>query len=276
MATAKTLAGIDLFPMVDMPDDYFRVLIHGPQGSGKSTLAASIAEAGPTLFVDLKGEHGVRSFRGAPWADNITIARPTSVTQIDDLLWTLQDGDHPYVAVVIDSITAFQKMVMRYLLGHSETTVKEITKGASPAKIQTWGQALDIMTDLGTFWNALAEGNRPKPMHVVMTAQTKITDDEEGLTRHSPDVQKGAQSIVVAAPDYVLHTDVEADTDDEGERITRHIVRFGASTQYRTKARVPVNLRGRIPAVLGRSKPLTLCTLGSLLNVGGMPTKTQK
>lgn len=273
MATATSLAGIDLHPLADMPDDYMRALIIGPQGAGKSTLAASIAQAGPTLYIDLKGEHGLRSFRGAPWEKNITIARPESVTQMDDLLWALESGDHPYTGVVIDSITAFQKMVLRYLLGHSETTVKEITKGSSPAKIQTWGQALDIMTDLGTFWNALAEGGRSHPMHVVMTAQTRITEDEEGRTRHNPDVQKGAQSIVAAAPDYILFCDVEHDTDDSGDPVSRHIVRFGASTQYRTKARVPVNLRGKIPSVLGRSKPLTLCTLGSLLNVGGMPAK---
>lgn len=269
----STFAGVELSGAETAGADYFRMLIHGPQGSGKTTLASTIAELGPTLFLDLTGERGTRSFQGAPYAQNISIARPKSVTALDDVYWQLAKGGHPFRAVVIDSLTAVQKMTMRYLLGHDETAVREIRQGTAPADIRTWGQALDVMTDTATFWFGLADSDRPHPMHVIMTAQTKITDDDDGNTVRTPDVQKGALSITLATPDYVVYTDTEDnmdEIDDDGTPEVRHIVRFGANPDYRTKARLPYRLRGKIDPVLGRKAQLTLPNLGRVLGVGGM------
>lgn len=275
MATSSgTLAGLTLMGTADVPEDYGRWLIHGPQGSGKTTLASTIAELGPTLYVDLTGEKGIRSFKGAPYADNITVVRPNSVTQFDELFWALDKGEGNFVAVVVDSLTSVQKMAMRFMLGHSETAVKEIKQGGAPADQRTWGQTLDIMTDFATFWYGLADGNRPRPMHVIMTAQTKVTDDEVAASAmRNPDVQKGALGIVLAAPDYIVYTEAEEDYDnpsETGEIPMRHIVRFGGHTGYRTKARIPVPLRGKIPPVIGRGKSSpNLAQLSKVLGIGG-------
>lgn len=273
---AMSIAGVDMVPAESTQEDWGRFLIHGPQGSGKTVLASTIAESGKTLFIDLVGEKGTRSFKGAPYIGNITVARPTSITALDDLFWWLDAGDHDFDAVVIDSITSVQKMTMRYLLGHDETAVREIKQGTAPAQIQTWGQALEIMQDTGTFWYGLADGNRDKPMHVIMTAQTKIIEDEEsGTSKRIPDVQKGALSIILASPDYILYTDVEDNPDrfeDEDQPPVRHIVRFGSHPGYRTKARVPYHLRGRIPGILGRKNPASLTSLSKALGIGGTNT----
>jgi energy-coupling factor transporter ATP-binding protein EcfA2 len=260
----------------DTPEDWGKWLIHGPQGSGKTTLASTIAELGPTLFLDLTGEKGIRSFKGAPYAKHIEVTRPPSITALDDIYWWLAGGNHPYTAVVIDSLTSVQKMAMRFMLGHSETAVREIKQGTAPADMRTWGQTLDIMVDTATFWFGLADGNRPKPMHVVMTAQTKVTDGDEDSpgTRRTPDVQKGALSIVLASPDYIVYTDLEENLEalsDETLPPVNHIVRFGQNLEYRTKARLPFRLRGRIPPVLGREKPVSLLSLSRVLGIGGVP-----
>ena len=269
------IGGVTTSSAEDQGSDYGRWLIHGPQGTGKSTLASTLAEIGPQLFIDLVGEKGTRSFQGAPYAGNIQIARPDSITALDDVYWALASGDHPFKSVVIDSLTSVQKMAMRYLLGHDETAVKEIQRGTTPADMRTWGQALDIMQDVATFWFGLADADRPNPIHVAMTAQTKVTEDEDKVTSRVPDVQKGALSLVLAAPDYVLYTDMEENPDhysDESLPKVRHVVRFGSNPEYRTKARVPVNLRGKIPTVLGRKRPLTLPALSKTLGVGGITT----
>ncbi|MET0886204.1 MAG: AAA family ATPase [Mycetocola sp.] len=271
-----SIAGIDTMGVDELPSDYGRWLIHGPQGSGKTTLASTIAKLGKTLFIDLTGEKGVRSFRGATYAKNIDVIRPDSVTKMDDIFWALNKGDTGYQCVVIDSLTGVQKMTMRYLLGHNETAVREIKQGTAPADIRTWGQSLDVMVDTATFWYGLADGNRPKPMHVVMTAQTKVQDDEIAQTStRTPDVQKGALSIVLASPDYILYTEEEEDMDAQGDDDlpqTRHIVRFGGHPGYRTKARVPIDLRGKIPSVIGRGKnPPDLAALSKVLGIGGLP-----
>lgn len=273
--TTNALAGLDLNAVDSFAADYGRWLIHGPQGSGKTSLAATIAELGPTLFIDLTGEKGIRSIQHTPWAKNITVVRPPSVTALDDVFWALNKGDHPYQAVVLDSLTALQKMTMRFLLGHDETAVREIKRNTAPADIRTWGQSLDVMTDTATFWYSLADGGRAHPMHVVMTAQTKITEDEVsgGSKTRTPDVQKGALSIVLASPDYIVYTDVEENTDhltDESLPPMKHIVRFGADPEYRIKARLPYDLRGKIPPVLGRKGPVRLSVLSKVLNIGGV------
>ena len=267
----------------DQSPDCGKWLIHGPQGTGKTTLASTIAEVGPTLFIDLGGEKGVRAFQGAPWAENITVVRPSSVTQLDDLFWWVQKGDHKFRAVVIDSLTAVQKMTMRFLLGHSETAVREIKTGTAPADMRTWGQALDVMVDTATFWYSLADSQRPRPLHVIMTAQTKITeaDDGGGLVSRVPDVQKGALSITLATPDYIVYTDTEDNLDalgDESLPAVNFIVRFGSHPGYRTKARIPYTMRGKVPPILGRKQPVKLLPLSRLLGVGGVdptaPTTT--
>ena len=272
---ALSIPGVDLMGAEEVPNDFGRWLIHGPQGTGKTTLASTIAGAGKTLFVDFTGEKGIRSFQGAPYAKNITVARPDSITALDDLFWALDGGDHDFNAVVLDSLTSVQKMAMRYLLGHDETAVREIKQGTAPADIRTWGQALDIMVDTATFWFGLADGDRKKPMHVIMTAQTKITEDENtGMTTRTPDVQKGALSITLAAPDYILYTDVEENMEalgDEDEPPVHHIVRFGSHPGYRTKARLPHNLRGKVPPILGRKNPANLVSLSRVLGIGGIP-----
>lgn len=274
-----TFAGIDLYSTSEVGNDHFAGLIHGPQGSGKSTLASSIAEMGKTLFIDLTGEKGTRSFNGAEWdkPGRIDIARPKTITDIDDIFWGLAFDDHPYEGVVLDSATSAQKMTMRFLLGHDETAVREIKQGTTPADIRTWGQSLDVMTDLATFWFGLADSTRDKPMHVVMTAQTKeVIDEESGEVRRLPDVQKGAQSIFKAAPHYILYTDVVENLDaigDDSQPETLHVVRFGNDPAYSLKARLPFNLRGKMPSTLGRKKPLTLGSLIGTLGVGGTPAK---
>lgn len=267
-----TFAGLQLTPSGEAGSDYGRYLIHGSQGSGKTTLASTIASLGKTLFIDLVGEKGTRSFQNAPYASNIDIVRPKSITDLDDIYHALASGNHEYQAVVIDSITAVQKMTMRFLLGHDETAVKEIRQGTAPADMRTWGQALDVMTDLATFWYGLADAERERPMHVIFTSQTKINEDDLGNVTRVPDVQKGALSIMLATPDYILYTDVEQNLDamsDDSLPPVNHIVRFGADTAYRTKARMPFNLRGKIPPILGRKNPTDLSSLSRALGLGG-------
>jgi len=273
---AGEIGGVKLYSVDEMPEDYGRWLIFGPQGSGKTTLASTIAQLGKTLFIDLNGEKGVRSFRGVEWSKNIDIARPLSITALDDIFWELDKGDTGYKAVVIDSLTAVQKMAMRFMLGHSETSVREIKQGTAPADMRTWGQTLDIMVDTATFWFGLADGGRPNPMHVVMTAQAKITDDDmsaSGSSTRTPDVQKGALSMVLASPDYVVWTEEEEDMEKVGDDTvsqTRFVALFGGHPGYRTKARVPVDLRGKIPPFLGRGKnPPDLAALSKVLRIGG-------
>lgn len=274
------LAGLPLIEDTDEEkEDAGKWLLHGPQGSGKSTLASTIAQVGKTLYIDLVGEKGTRSFKKAPYASNIKVVRPTSVEQLDDLFYHLDSGKHDYKAVIIDSLTALQRMSLRYVMRHTESAVREIKQGTAPADQRTWGEALNIMSDVAVFWYGLADGVRENPMHVIMTAQTKVTENELTQTEtRNPDVQPGALRITLATPDYVCYTDLEQDLDADPEDgpAYKHILRFGANPEYRTKARIPFNLRGKMPSVIGRKKPADLAELSRILGIGGasLPAKT--
>lgn len=281
MSTASPFAdlGIPMFDLGQTSADYGSWLLYGPQGSGKTFIASTIAQTGPTLFVDLVGEHGVKSFLGAPWAANITVLRPTSVTQIDSLYWALRRGEHPYKAVIIDSFTSAQRLSMRFLQGDTETAVREIARGRAPATFGVWGQALEVMGDLATYFCDLSSAQHEHPMHVVMTAQTKTIENElEGIVERLPDVQKGAISSILASPDYVLWTQAEKNPDydsaDEKSIPVLHTARFGAHPGYRTKARIPYDLHGKLPSVLGRNGAgVDLYKLSKVLRIGGIPNK---
>jgi hypothetical protein len=281
MTQPMSLDALRTMGVADVPNDCGRWLIHGPQGSGKSALAATIAPLGPTLYIDLTGEKGIRSFQGAPGSENIRVVRPGSITDLDDVFWLLKSGNHPFKAVVVDSLSSVQKMAMRFIQGADETAVKEIRQGRAPATMQNWGQTLDIMIDTATFWYGLADAGASSPMHVVMTAQTKITESEDtGTVTRVPDVQRGALTSVLATPDYVLYTDLEENpdyfSDPDNQPQMKHIVRFGNNINYRTKARLPYALRGRVPAVMGRTKPLSLVDLSRVLQIGGLPAAGTK
>lgn len=269
---AINIPGVDFSAAGHIKPDYGKWLLHGAPGSGKTTLASTIASMGKTLYIDFVGERGTRSFAGASYEGNIDIARPTSVKNLEALYNELANGGHGYQAVVIDSLTAMQRITMRYLQGYSESSSKEIDPDKDKTSFRTWGQSLSIMTDLAVYWFDLANGQRANPMHVVMTAQTKVLDDETTETRiRMPDIQRGAQSIVCGSADYIAYCEVEpnpeAYTDDDPP--SRHVVRFGSHPDYRTKARIPVDLRGSIPPILGRKgQSPDLSTMTKLLRIG--------
>ena len=115
-------------------------------------------------------------------------------------------------------------------------------------------------------------------MHVIMTSQSREhvpnAENANDDGRTNLELSRGSRSFALSTPDFVLYTEVEDDYDtidpEDGEPGLRHIVRL-TSTQAVTKARIPVDLHGKIPNTLGRQGiPLSLVTIGRALRIGGM------
>lgn len=274
-----TIAGLSGSSIEEESHNFGKFMLHGPQGTGKTHLASTIAQAGPTLAIDFPGERGFRSIKDAPWAKNITVVKPTTTTEVTDIYHEVANSSH-WKAAIFDSASAFQLMAVRWILGRSETSMEEITKGGQGMRIQDWGTLRDIMADLFTSWYGLADSSHKNPKHIVFTSQTRFpnqSDDDEAdrfNDRATLEIQGGGRSFALSTPDYVLYTetepDLDASPDQDGELPQRYLLRI-ASSHAHTKARIPVSLRGKIPFTLGRSQqPLSLVTLGRVLDVGGM------
>lgn len=269
-----SLGSFDIVPANSGKPDAMRVLLHGPPGGGKSFAASTIAQVGKTLYVDMVGERGEDSFRGADWSDNIDIVRPKSVTELPALYKALAAGGHAYTGVILDSLTAVQKSACRWLLGFDEDAVTELKKGRAGPSQQMWGSVLEVIGDVCTFWYSLADSSRKEPMNVVFNAQSKQHEDLEGVTRIYPDVSKGSRSIAMATPNIVGYCDLYDDLADTGELKTKHVVHIGPSRDFATKARIPVNLHDKIPPILGLGSPVSLTELGRAL--GNIPPAKSK
>lgn len=257
-----SLTGFNITPASEGKTDAMRVLLFGAPGSGKTYAASTIAQTGKTLYIDMIGERGEDSFRGTPWAKNIDIFRPKSITELSDL-WKGLSKDETYKAVILDSLSAAQKSAMRHFLGYEEDSVSELRKGRSPATQQTWGQVLECMTDICVFWMSLADSNRKFPKHIVFTSQEKEHEDYEGNAKIYPDVSKGSRAIAMATPNLVAYTGFQETMSDEGEILLKRTLTVGPSRRYATKARIPHGVT--VPDVLGLNGPIDLTALGKVL-----------
>jgi hypothetical protein len=256
-------------PLTKMNDDALKMLLHGRSGTGKSSFGSTIAQSCKTLYIDLPGEKGIKSIKNASYANNIMVERPQSVTEISQLFWDTQTGQVDCQAVMLESISALQKMYVRYLLGVSEDSVQEVTQNPKGLDMQGWGKVLSFMTDQIVFWYNLADSERDNPIHIIMTSQSKTVEDEDtGETEVSPDVSKGSRAIVEASPDYIGYCFVE---EGESESLTEEkwnfCVRFGPHDMIRTKVREDADSSKKLPYVLGRKSRPTVPKLAKRLGI---------
>lgn len=230
----------DVESLDDLGEDRLKMLLHGAQGHAKTTTAASIAEKCKTVFIDLPGEKGIKSIRKVPYRKNIMVVRPKEVGEMDDLFWDLQTDSGKVKgaeAVVFESVSAYQKMVLRLIMGNPENKVRTVDKKVRMADQQEYGKALEFMTDLATFWYGLADATQPNPLHVIMTSQSKLIEDEEtGEMTVTLDVTKGARSPLLAAPDYIGYCFIErGHSEDITKEAWEYRVRFGPHDVIATK-----------------------------------------
>lgn len=241
----------DVSSLDDIQPDKLKMLLHGPQGHGKTTTALSIAEKKKTVVIDLPGEQGLKSIKEVPYSKNIKVIRPKEVGQLDDIFWDLQTDSGPVKgseAVVLESASAYQKMVLRMLMDNPENKVRAIDKSVRMADQQTWGKALEFMTDLCTFWYGLADITGPNPLHVIFTCQSKrIEDEETGELTVLPDVSAGARGPLLATPDYIGYCFVERrQTEDLTEEAWDYKVRFGPHDVIATKVHESIEFNKKL------------------------------
>lgn len=263
------LGGRALAPLTSVKPKCGGWLVHGPNGSGKSTFASTVAGIGPTLYLDFPDEDGVLSFVGSPVSENIFPIQPSTLADLQDILWDLRTND-TVDCVVLDSISNVQTLANRNVRGISETD-RSVKVKSKPMSQADWGASLSIMSDVISGVFGLRQA--PSPKHVVVVAQTITEVDEMTGTRfYTPNVQKGARPLLKQVPAYSVYCDVIEDiTKDPNEYGRwRHVVRFGADPDRSMKGKVPFALHGKIPPVLGLGKSAPdMAQLSRVLGLAG-------
>lgn len=266
----------DVYNLDDAPVDLLKLLLHGDQGAGKTALGASIAKKVNLVIVDLPGEKGLRTIKKVPYSNNIKVIRPKEVGQLDDIYWDLQtdSGDvKGSDAVMLESTSAYYKMVLRMLMGNPENRVRTIDKKVRMPDQQMYGKALEFMTDLSTFWYGLADSTVPYPKHVIMTSQSKYVEDEEtGEAEVTLDVSSGSRGPLLAAPDFVGYCFVErGETEVLTEEKWDFKVRFGPHDTIKTKIHESIEKSKKLPPVFhagqNKGKPITIPLLCKIWDI---------
>lgn len=175
-------------------------LIHGESGVGKSDLADTIP--GPRLILDAEGgSEYTLSWPKQTWNPNFPPpgmpgcqqgqeqVAPTVRVIVQDwptwqrvFYWLLQ-GQHPFVSVVLDSLTEIQKRC------------RDNIRGTEQMQLQHWGQMLIEMETVVRNLRDLAKSPYSPLMNVVILALTDMNKD-----RGRPLVQGALQ---VALPGFV-------------------------------------------------------------------------
>lgn len=249
----------------EAPEARLKVYLHGKLGSGKTVLGASFAEAGLSgLYIDFPGELGRRSLPEASKdrVDRVLVTTPDEFADLQHYLIK----DEKYDWVMIDSATSMQDMFLRAIQDKPQNRMAKFNEGGWEGDgRQMWGEALDHMTNVSTFYFDLAEERNVKhPKHVIFTASSRELYDEKGNFKGVKIGVRGqGNESIYRAADYVLYCFKEEKLlkkkgDLKGERKTLYYVRLGGEDSVvDTKIRQDVSL-DRLPDVVGGEQRLTL------------------
>lgn len=96
---------------IDFNSNY---LVYAEYGVGKTVFGGSadvVEELSPVLFLDIEG--GTLSLKAT--YPNVDVIRITEPSQVDSIYKDLRSDRHGYKTVVFDSLTEFQKLLLRHI-----------------------------------------------------------------------------------------------------------------------------------------------------------------
>jgi hypothetical protein len=151
-------------------------------------------------------------------------------SEVNEVYWYLQEGDHPYKTVAIDGVTGMQRLAMNFVLG--EIVALDASRDPDMPSRQAWGKVGQLMrTQITNFRNL--------DMNVVFTALTRVNreggeDDEEmGDSILGPAVSPSIAGHLEAAVDIIGYLyKREVTLKKTGKKVHRRRLIVEASERY--------------------------------------------
>jgi hypothetical protein len=140
------------------------VLIYGQPDSGKTRLAATAPDC-LIIDVDEKGTDSVRRDID-PY-----VYRVEFWSEINDIYWYAQSGNHKFKSFAIDGLTGLQTLCMNFVLG--DEAARDASRDPDMPSRQVYGKVSQLMRTQITNWRNL-------PYNTIFTALARTRDTGEG------------------------------------------------------------------------------------------------
>jgi hypothetical protein len=185
-----------------------KILYYGDAGSGKTTAMSSAANLGPVLYIDAESglKRGPLARLGIP-TDQITPHQQITFEALETLYFEvkglLEDDITAVSAVVLDSVTEIQKILLENIIGKAVTKAAGRGMDRDPFTIDRadWGVVTEQM-------RRLTRRFRDLPCHVAFGALPKREVDDDGSVTYSPALTPAFQTDLMGYVDVIIHTEV--------------------------------------------------------------------
>jgi hypothetical protein len=204
------------------------VVVYARPKVGKTRFCATAPDV---LVIDCD-EKGTDSTRDD--TDPMTI-RVTTWSEINDIYWYLQSGDHPYKSVAIDTVSGLQTLAMNFVLG--DEAARDASRDPDQPSQRIYQKVTQLMKVQITNYRNL-------PMNVIFTAHTRTREQGEGdedITYVTgPNLSPATQSHLLAAVGligYMLKREVTVKRGDKRVKVRRVRMLIGPSDRFETGVR---------------------------------------
>lgn len=187
------------------------VTICGDSGMGKTSLAATFPKP-----IVIRGEDGLQAIPNEKRPDAFPL-----LTKADDLweqLTALLSEEHQYKTVIVDSVTALERLFMQHVIDSDPKKPRSINQA-----LGGYGAGLSAVAAMHQrVRKACGMLNERKGMHVVFVAhadtETIELPDQDPYTRYSLRLGKKSMAPYVDDSDIVGFLRLETFTTGDGER----------------------------------------------------------
>lgn len=235
-----------------------RVLLYGQEGVGKSTWAST---APRPLFLNFEDGLGDLDVESSP--------RLTTYAETLNSLGWLYQAEHQYQSVVFDTVDWFEKLVHDQVCHNANVTnIEKVDGGFGKGYVAASLLWQDFLTKL----ESLIATRKLNVILLGHCTRVKVSEpDRETYEKYSPDLHKGAASILREWCDEVFFASFRTFTReaDEGFKKTRQIAVGGEERYIRTTHSAGVHAKNRLnlPAEL----PMDWAAYQSHWPRGGVP-----
>lgn len=223
------------------------VTLTGDSGVGKTSLACTFPNA-----IVIRAEDGLQSIPEDSRPDAFPLL--TTPDQLWDQMTALIKEEHKYRTVIIDSVTALERLFIQYIVDNDPKQPKSINQA-----LGGYGAGLSAVSAMHQrVRKAAGILNERKGMHVVFVAhadtETIELPDSDPYTRYSLRLGKKSVAPYVDDVDLVAFIKLELHTFGDGERKKAISDGSRVAVTYSTAANVSKNRYGiteDIPVELG-------------------------